>query len=175
MQEIWKDIEGFNGFYQVSNLGNVKSYKQNKIKYLNKRITPKGYIEFKLTKNGKSNYYKAHRLVAQAFIPNPNNLPQVNHIDCNKQNNCIDNLEWCTNSENQIHAYKNGLQPKRCGLNSSRCRAVNQYTITGEFIKHWDYIKQASDALNIPHNYIVRCCRGVYKTTQGFIFRYANK
>ena len=120
MSEIWKDIEGYEGLYQVSNYGRVRSLdryvKQNhNTKQLKKGklIQPikdcKGYLRLKLCKENTSKRVKIHRLVAQAFIPNPENKPQVNHIDGNKTNNRIQNLEWCTNSENQIHAYKMGL------------------------------------------------------------------
>ena len=111
MKEIWKDIPGYEGLYQISNLGNVKSLPRK----VNKRkceeiikvptISNKGYYRISLCKNGKIKYYAIHRLVAEAFISNHNNLPCVNHKDCNKQNNNVDNLEWCTYSYNNM--YKN--------------------------------------------------------------------
>ena len=115
--EIWKDIEGYEGLYQVSNLGRVKSIygwcgnrfvKRTKI--LKLKINNKGYTKVYLYKNKKSKMFFVHRLVAMAFVPNPNNLPQVNHKDGNKLNNSIGNLEWCTCSENIKHAYKTGLK-----------------------------------------------------------------
>lgn len=96
--------------YQISNLGQVKSlgnrsnHKEEKILKSNKNN--KGYCKVILFKDSKYKAFFLHRLAAQAFIPNPNNLPQVNHIDGNKSNNCIDNLEWCTNRENVIHSYR---------------------------------------------------------------------
>lgn len=122
--EIWKDIKGFEGLYQISNFGRVKRLPKkvfnagllNKSKcFVSKEIIiknatiSKGYQGVTLTKEKKRYPKKVHRLVAEAFIPNANNKPQVNHIDCNKKNNCVDNLEWCTNSENQLHACKNGI------------------------------------------------------------------
>lgn len=122
-EEIWKDIKGFEGKYKISNLGNVKSVyrtinyifnnkpKVRRIfeKTLKKSINKFGYEYVCLSDNCKTQKLKIHRLVAQAFIPNSENKPQVNHIDGNKQNNCVFNLEWCNNSENMKHAVKMGL------------------------------------------------------------------
>lgn len=114
-QEIWKDIEGYEGKYQVSNFGNVRSLMYHNAKGI-KRISllkpatdACGYFRCALSKNNILTTYKVHRLVAQAFIPNPNNYPQINHIDGNKKNNNVENLEWCTNSMNQVHAYSHNL------------------------------------------------------------------
>ena len=116
-QEIWKDIEGYEGKYQVSNYGNVRSLMYHNTKGI-KRISSlkpatdgKGYLRCALSKNNILTTFKVHRLVAQAFIPNPLNLPQVNHLNGDKQDNRVENLEWCTNSMNQKHAYKIGLTP----------------------------------------------------------------
>ena len=124
MEEAWRDIRGFEGIYQISNLGRVKrvakkifnngllgekEYFNSKERILKPSIISKGYIGITLTKGKKRYPKKVHRLVAQAFIPNPNNKPQINHIDCDKSNNRVDNLEWCTNSENQKHAFIHGL------------------------------------------------------------------
>lgn len=114
-KEIWKDIEGYEGLYQVSNFGKVKSlnYKrQNKVKILKPSQTGKGAFKGQgyLSLHLKNKQFKVHRLVAEAFIPNKENKPQINHKDGNKLNNNSNNLEWCTNSENQKHAWKNGLR-----------------------------------------------------------------
>ena len=97
MKEVWKDIQDYEGFYQVSNLGRIKSLgnsKTRKEKIL-KPIYHKQYYQITLSKNNIRIQYRVHRLVAEAFIPNPDNLPQVNHKDENKLNNYVDNLEWC--------------------------------------------------------------------------------
>lgn len=106
--EKWKDIEGFKGLYQISNFGRVKSLKRKHVlkeRILRARIDKKGYNHYALKKDSQTKECKAQRLVAEAFVPNPKNKTQVNHLDGNKINNYYKNLEWCTNSENQIHSY----------------------------------------------------------------------
>lgn len=129
--EIWKDVAGYEGYYKVSNLGRVKSL-ERKVKFrtfkklvksriLTPRISDSGYYTVNISKDGKGNMKYLARIIAIAFIPNPDNKPQVNHIDGNKINNCISNLEWVTNAENQKHAYKLGLSiSKRGYLNGNR-------------------------------------------------------
>lgn len=101
MIELWKDIEGYEGLYQVSNLGRVKSLKKGKI--LKQHDNGKGYMQVGLWKNNKGKCYYVHRLVSEAFVDNPENKPQINHKDKNKTNNCVYNLEWVTCKENQHH------------------------------------------------------------------------
>ena len=105
-EEIWKDVVGYEGLYQVSNLGRIKNNKGKIKAYFLKR---EGYLSTHLYKNGKETPVYAHRVVAEAFIPNPENLPQVNHKDLNKKNNNVDNLEWCSRKENINHAIRNGV------------------------------------------------------------------
>jgi len=119
MKEIWKDIKNYEGLYQVSNLGNVKVLDRivnsaiknnNKVKRLGKTLkqyNKQGYMQVVLTYNKIRKYCNVHRLVAEAFIPNPNNLPQVNHIDENPLNNRVDNLEWCTAKYNCNYGNRN--------------------------------------------------------------------
>lgn len=127
--EIWKDIKGYEDLYQISNLGNVKSLyriinytfngkpKKRKIyeKILKKSVNRFGYEYVCLSREYKTHKVKVHRLVAEAFIPNVNNKPQVNHINGVKTDNRVENLEWCNNSENMQHAVKTGLwkSPKK--------------------------------------------------------------
>ena len=115
-REIWKPVNGYDGMYEVSNHGRVRSYATYRgVKH---RETPRimtgaktlsGYHFVKFTYNGKKPCPKRHRLVAEAFIPNPENKPEINHVDGNKDNNHVSNLEWCTGQENKDHAIKNGL------------------------------------------------------------------
>lgn len=112
--EEWRDIEGYEGLYQVSNLARVRSLQRQKTRIIKPEIIHTGYLRVTLYKSGKTKSHYVHILVAQAFIPNPENKKQVNHIDGNKQNNCIDNLVWVTPSENIIHAFKFGLAKSGC-------------------------------------------------------------
>lgn len=108
MQEIWKSIEGYED-YVVSNLGRVKSLKNKSEIILRPILDCHGYLRVNLYKNGVRNMLKIHRIVATAFINNPDGLPQVNHKDGNKENNVVNNLEWVTESQNSQHAFNNGL------------------------------------------------------------------
>lgn len=127
--EVWKDISGYEGKYQISSHGRVKSLFYHNTKgvkregFLKVATDKKGYSRCALSLNNKLTTFKVHRLVASAFIPNPSNLPMVNHIDGNKSNNNVSNLEWCDNSYNQKHAWKNGSREpfnnrKLCNFNS---------------------------------------------------------
>lgn len=170
--EIWKDIEKFRGLYKISNLGNVKSLVSNKIlspaiiAYRDNKKT--GYYVVNL----KGKLYYIHRLVAETFIPNFNNLPQVNHKDGNKKNNCVENLEWCTNSENIKHAYKNGLMVAHAPK-SRKVKSVKQIDkYTNEIIREWNSIIEAAKSLNIGKTCISGCCRNKQKTAGGYVWKF---
>ena len=120
--ENWKDILGYEGIYQVSDHGNIKKL-PNYI--MSKQKTLKGYLSIRLNKQGIGKGFKIHRLVAIAFIPNSENKPQVNHINGNKTDNRVENLEWCTGSENIIHAVINNLKAKGEQIKSSKMSTVN--------------------------------------------------
>ena len=114
----WKPIKGFEGLYEISNAGNIRSFHSREAKTLKTWESKNGYIQVGLHKNGKLHAKLVHRLVASTFIPNPQNKPQVNHIDGDKTNNKIDNLEWCTAKENVQHAYDTGLHKLLKGKNN---------------------------------------------------------
>lgn len=161
--EIWKDIDGYNGKYRISNLGRVISYNRNKEGVF---LTPcdnnNGYQYVSLGRGVENRQY-IHRLVAQAFIPNPNNMPEINHCDENPKNNCVENLEWCTHKYNINYG----------SHNDKLCKQVNQYTKDGEFIKTWRSIKDASSFYGITH--IWDCCQGKRKTAGGYVWKYNNR
>lgn len=143
---------------------------------IKKQQVSKGYLKVKLNKNSKSKWFLVHRLVAQAFIPNPENKPQVNHKDGNKFNNCVENLEWNTNSENQLHSYrilKNiPSMQKHFGSNHVASKHIFQFEKNGNFIKEWDSIIEATNSLNICACNITDCAKGNRKTAGGFIWKY---
>lgn len=122
MKEIWRDIKDYEGLYQISNFGRVKSLPRNGTisteRILKPLLTGRGYYKVTLSKHNKAKYPSIHRLVAEAFILNPDNLPQINHKDGNKTNNKVGNLEWCTSLENVKHSIYTGLRSDK-GVNSS--------------------------------------------------------
>lgn len=127
MEEIWKDIEGSNGKYQVSNTGHVRSFtKWKNGELLKPRKEKKGYLCVEVN-GGK--YCRIHRLVAQAFIPNPENKPQVNHKDLDKENNHVDNLEWSTQPENMAHAVENGVYKVNHKMQNGETNSMAKLTI----------------------------------------------
>lgn len=177
--EIWKAIKGYEGLYEVSNLGNVKTLKNNKV--LKPYISNAKYLLVSLYKNGKRKHKTIHRLVAEAFIPNIENKTQVNHIDGNKQNNNVKNLEWTSASENLKHAYAIGIK-KVSSKNyttikkaQETCkRKIIQYDLQGNFIRKWNSLKEAGTKLNIVSQNISKVCMGQRNKAGGFIWRYDN-
>jgi hypothetical protein len=180
VEEIWKDIKGYEGLYQVSNLGRVKSIHFNHSKKATEKILKlikdrDGYVDAFLYKNGKVKHFRMHRLVAKAFIPNPNNLPQINHIDENVNNNRVDNLEWCTvgyniNYGKRNEKVSNALKGRKRSeeykknLSKSISKSIGKKIIcitTGEI---FNTIKLAEIKYNIDHSSIIRCCKGKNKS-----------
>ena len=163
MKEIWKDCKGYEGKYQVSNLGRVWSIGSQK--YLKGSYGKDGYIKVNLTaKNGKVKTERIHRLVALAFLDNSNNYPQVNHKDENKQNNCVDNLEWCDAKYNANHGTRN----KRV----SKANSIPVYYF--ELDKTFYGAREAERELGINHSSISKACHGKQKTAGGYLWEYYN-
>ncbi len=166
MTEIWKDIKGYEGLYQVSSLGNIKSLKFNKEKILIKRIQPNGYENVILYSKGEGITKRVHRLVAEAFIPNPDNLPEVNHKNENKMDNRVENLEWCNRSYN--YNYGTPKQKK----NNKKSIIIQQYSLNNELIKEYPSIMEIERLMNYANSNIISCCRGKYKQAYGYIWKY---
>ena len=163
MIEEWRDIEGYEGLYQVSSLGNVRSQRRKTTKggLLKIAKNPCGYSFVNLCKNGKASLKRIHRLVAEAFVPNPNGYSDVNHIDGNKENNKASNLEWVTRSANINHAYKTGLR-------SEQKRILRSDGIVFE---------SESDAAKASGTYqpnVYKVCSGKRKTANGYGFSYVD-
>lgn len=134
-----------------------------------------GYPIIGLSKNGKLNTRTIHRLVAETFIENPNNYTVINHKDCNKKNNNVNNLEWCTQKHNVRESFKNGLQKAPKGKESTSSKKVKQYDLEGNFIRIWDCTMDIQRKLGIANQYISACCLGKKETSHGYIWRYVNE
>lgn len=176
MEEIYVDIPNYEGHYQVSNYGNVKSlYFKNKygvIPNKEKILVPlivRGYKRVMLSENGTKIQYSIHRLVAQAFIPNPSNKPCVNHKNGNKEDNRVENLEWCTYSENEIHSRQVlGKEP----INRKK---VNQYSITGKFLNQFKSLAEAGKSINKNYSLISSCCNKHRESAYGYKWGFAKE
>ena len=167
--EIWCPVKGYEGLYEVSTWGRVKSLrynKTNKIVILTPVKTKAGYLMISLCKDKSVKRFYIHRLVAVTFIPNPNNLPLVNHKDQNPQNNRVENLEWCTQKYNVNYA---DAQEKRIKKES---KPVAQYTLDGKLVATYLSASDAGRQTGIHQGNISACCRGDKKTAGGFIWRY---
>ena len=187
MEEIWKDIQGYEGLYQISNLGNVKTlhygqkvhnhnWESTPSRLLKQKTSTSGYQRVELYKKDSRKCFYVHRLVAIAFLENPENKPQINHKDGNKFNNCIDNLEWATSSENLKHAHQTGLKPSSMkgvtGHKSHKARTILQYDLNGNFVNIWYSMVEAANSLGTRSTTISSCVRGKHKTSYGYIWRY---
>lgn len=175
MTEIWKDINGYEGLYQISNLGNIKSLaRKTKNQYcksdsiMEKRLSKNGYYRIGLFKNKHQKHFAIHRLVAEAFIPNPSNLPCVNHKDEIKTNNVVDNLEWCTVEYN--NTYGNRVK----NMCKSKEKKIIQYDLNGNVVKIWSSQKEAIEKLNIS-NHITDVCNNKRNSCGGYKWEFLNE
>ena len=164
MEEIWKDIKDYEGLYQVSSFGRVKSFYTNRI--LKGSEDSWGYLQVKLYKNGIKSNKKMHRLVAQSFIPNPENKPEVNHIDENKTNNKLSNLEWSTAKENSNH----GTRTERMAKTRS-IPIIATNIKTGESQEFYGAAECARQS-GLDNSHIAKVLKGRYKQTGGYTFKY---
>lgn len=201
LNEIWKDISGYEGMYQVSNFGRVKSldridaenhFRAGQI--MKQKMTKgpgrgDGYMRVGLRNGKHQKEYQVHRLVAIAFIPNPKNLPQVNHKDCNPGNNCVfinpdgsvnpekSNLEWCDAKYNINYGDRNKKTADRLRDRESpyNWKAVNCFSLSGEFLKRYESVEKAAAETKAQANAISACCkkRKYYYTAGGYKWEYA--
>ena len=178
-EEIWKSIQGYEGLYEVSNKGQVKSLERVVVRrdgqkqtvherILKGAIHGNGYLYVKLYDGPK----RVHRLVAEVFISNPGNKPQVNHKDEIKTNNHVENLEWMTAKENANYGTRNGRIAK--GVAKSFSKSIEQYTKDGELIKVWTSTREAGRQLGLANSSISRVARGKQKTCGGFVWKYVE-
>lgn len=191
MEEIWFDIPGYEEFYQISNTLKIKSLQRSLVdkhgrvypvseKLMNIVIGTSRYPHVILSKGRRRKQESVHRLVAQVFIPNPENKPCINHKNGIKTDYRIENLEWCTHSENTVHAFKTGLMvgqkghPGLMGKDHPSARPVKQLTRNGLLVKEFGSIGDAARELGIDPSGITAVCRGRHSYIKGYIFRYVQ-
>lgn len=167
-----KPIKDFEKLYLIYDDGKVWSIKRNK--FISQEVMNTGYIRVSLYKNKKIYHKFVHRLVAEAFIPNPGSLPQVNHKDENKQNNCLDNLEWMSALENTNYGSGLKRRVKKQINNEKRSRAVIQYDSNFNEINRYPSIKEAERQTGYANTNIGLACRELYRTVGGYYWRYTS-
>lgn len=184
MEEVWKDVVGYEGLYQVSNTGKIRGldrlsscnqFVSGKIK--EQRHDKDGYLKVTLCKDGNKKCHSVHRLVATAFIPNPNDFPVINHKDENKQNNYVENLEWCTVKYNTnygtcIQRRVAKIRGKR--TDDKRCKTIYQYSNEGILINTFLSIGDASRSLNIRKSTIKDILHGRRIQREGFVLSFVE-
>lgn len=188
-QEIWKDIPGYEGLYQVSNLGRVKHLSTQQSNGIGKYARQEKVCTPHLMNNGYwvvdlyiKNHRKTmlvHRLVALAFIPNPNNYPCVNHLYSNRSNPNVENLEWCTTSRNLKHSYDTNNRHEKMnwkmGAENKSSKAVHMLDrVSKKILRTFDCIMEAERELGVLNSSIVNCLKGKSKTAGGYIWIYAK-
>lgn len=165
---MWKDIKGFEGKYAISDDGQVKSYARNgRPERIMKLNYCRGYYVVRLSNGSRDKYktFRINRLVAEYFIPNPENKQEVNHINGIKTDNRVENLEWVTSSENTKHAHEVGLIPRTSN------KTIEQYDKQGNFIRNYSSINEAAETLGIHRVMISNVINGRKKSTHGFVFK----
>ena len=166
--EIWCPVKNYESLYEVSDKGRVKSIGYGKERILKPLRNTCGYLQVCLCKNGEHKMYLVHRLVAQTFTPNPQNLTEVNHKDENKENNSVHNLEWCDSKYNNNYGTRTQRQSEKLS------KSVLQYTKSGVFVREWKSMKDVQRNLNYSQGNISSCCNGKCKSANGYIWKYKD-
>lgn len=169
---------GYEGMYKINKLGQIQSFKRKKMRYLNPFLHNSGYKSVNLTKNGKRRRVLLHRLIAEIFIPNPVKHPVINHIDGNRLNNSITNLEWCTQKHNVKESFRIGRIGSWSGRfeeKHNRSKPILQCDKNGSIIKKWSCAIEVQRKLGFKHQNIRSCCSGKRKTAYGYIWRDINE
>lgn len=182
--EEWRDIKGYEGMYQVSNLGNVKSierkawngrgYRVIKERIMKTYDNGYGYLFVYLTKDGEQEKCYIHRLVAEAFLENPDNLPEVNHISEDKTDNRLSNIEWCSHIYNQNYGTRNKRIAEAMTNHPKLSKAVIGINKVSGLIVEFSSAHEASRQLGIDQGHITDCLKGRYKSSGGFYWMYAE-
>lgn len=172
-EEIWKNIVGYEGLYEVSTSGRVRSLKFGKTKVLKPAKEGNGYLIVSLCKDGEKKMFSVHRLVAKAFIPNPMHKPHVNHRNEVKTDNRVENLEWMTHKENQNYGTRNERSARARINNPKISKPVLQLAKDGKIVAEYPSTHEAERQTGIDSRHISKCCKGEYKTSGGYVWKYA--
>lgn len=168
--EDWRDIKGYEGQYEVSSLGRVRSLnfnREGRCQLLKFEMTKWGYLRVVLHKDGKAKHYSVHRLVAEAFLANPLGLTEVNHLDECKTNNAVANLEWCSAKDNSNHGTRNTR------IAAAQSKPIKQLSKDGVLVAVWPSSMEAWRQTGIYQSDICKCCNGKHRTAGGFKWQYA--
>ena len=168
--ETWRDVAGYEGRYQVSDLGRVRNVARRRL--LNERKQRSGYVSVMLYAEGVAKSRLIHRLVAEAFLENLENKPFVNHIDENKRNNRVENLEWCTHKYNMNYGTVNHRISEKRGHGARSKRAICQKDMNGVVIAFWNSISEASKTTHTARSSIYQCCKGIHRSANGYRWEY---
>ena len=172
--EEWKDIPGYEGLYQASTFGRVRGLKRcvggrmQRATILKQILHRDGYPKITLYKDHRSKHFQTHRIIAMTFIPNPDDLPQINHKDENKINNHVENLEWCTRSYNCKYGHRNDKSISRCSVK------VAQLDLNGNYIAEYSSMREAGRITGVSDSKICEVCHGHRNTTGGYKWKIIN-